>query len=279
MRLQSTTALLLVCLLFIFSSCSKKDGSGAKSEDTIPASDNALAEGISNDVMSVSTQSEDNGIAGSAGDTAYGYLLGACATITVNLTASPYLLTIDYGTTNCLCYDGKNRRGKILVSYTGLYREEGSKHTITFDNYYVNDYKVEGSITVTNEGRNTAGNMYFAVEVNEVITDQAGRKLTYTSSRTREWIAGESTQGLGKWLDDVYSITGTASGTGFTGTQFTSEITSPLIVALNCLWIKSGKIDFKPSTGFESQIDFGNGDCDNTVTVIIAGITFNVILP
>ena len=76
----------------------------------------------------------------------------------------------------------------------------------------------------------------------------------------------------------MYSITGTASGTAFDGTHFTSNITSALIVALNCRWIEEGKIEFKPDGKLTRTIDFGNGDCDNKATVTIAGISFNILL-
>ena len=91
-------------------------------------------------------------------------------------------------------------------------------------------------------------------------------------------MAGESTIGLFKWTDDVYSITGTASGTGFDGTAFTSNITNPLIVALNCHWIEKGTIVFTPSGKLPRTIDFGNGDCDANATITIAGATFNIVL-
>ena len=131
---------------------------------------------------------------------------------------------------------------------------------------------------VTNNGQNAKGNLNFTVQVNEKITDSTGRQLTYTSVRNREWLAGESTQGLAEWKDDVYSITGSASGTTFTGEAFTSNITSPLIIALNCRWIEAGKIDFTPSGELTRTIDFGNGDCDNKIVVTIAGISFTVLL-
>ena len=279
MKKQSKLILLLTCLLFtVIYSCTKDNNSGNSDSDTQSAADNSLAESTNNDVITISTQSEDNGTAGTIHDSAYGFMLSPCASISIDNISTPHRLIVDFGTDNCFCYDGKYRRGKILVSYTGLYRDSASSHTITFDNYYVNNYKVEGTQTVVNNGHNTAGNITFAVQVNSTITDTAGNKLTYTSTRTREWVAGESTEGLFGWHDDVYSITGTASGTTFNGASFTSNITSALIVALNCRWIEKGTIEFKPSGKLTRTIDFGNGDCDNKATVTVAGISFNIIL-
>jgi hypothetical protein len=143
----------------------------------------------------------------------------------------------------------------------------------------VNDYKVEGTTTIVNHGRNDAGNLTFSVNVSSIITDTTGKHLTYTSARTREWVAGESTDDISEWTDDVYSITGTASGTAFDGTEFTSVIKNPLIVALNCRWIEGGTIEFTPSDKIKRTIDFGNGDCDNKITVSVAGFKIDLQLP
>lgn len=93
-----------------------------------------------------------------------------CATITFDTAASPKTLTIDFGTTDCLCGDGNYRRGKILVSWTGPYRDSGSVRTITFDQYFVNYNQLQGTKTVTNNGTNGSGHPTFTVTVNGSVT-------------------------------------------------------------------------------------------------------------
>lgn len=260
-------------------SCTKNDNPKSSDNETQSASDNSFAESTNNDITSISAQSEDNGVGGTFNDSTYSYMLSPCATVSINTFSSPKKIIIDFGSTNCLCYDGKYRRGKILVSFNGLYRDSASTHTITFDNYFVNNYNVDGNQTVVNNGHNDNGNLTFSIQINSTITDTAGNKLTYTSTRTREWVEGESTQGLFGWHDDVYSITGTASGVAFDGTQFSSNIKNALIVALNCRWIEQGSIEFTPAGKLTRTIDFGNGDCDNKATVSIGGASFNILLP
>lgn len=281
MKKTVKSVLLLGCVMFsLFYSCSKDTNPNNSGTDTETATsiDNSFAESTADDVTTVSTQSEDNGVVGNPIDWSFGYHLGHCATITRDTVSMPHQLTINYGTTNCLCFDGKYRRGKILVSYTGHYRDSGSTHTISFDDYYVNDYKVDGNQTVTNNGDNSNGNLTFSININSTITDTTGKTLAYKSMRTREWVAGESTWGLHGWSDDIYSITGSASGTTFNGASYSAEITSPLIVALNCRWIEKGTVEFTPSGKLKRTIDFGNGDCDNKATVTIAGISFPITL-
>lgn len=274
---------LTCCAVFLFTvySCTKDNSSGGGNTDTDTqsASDVSFAESVNNDVVSISTQSEQNGITGSYNDSAFSFLIGPCSDVSIDNISLPHRLIVDFGDEDCLCYDGKYRRGKIIVSYTGLYADSGSSHTITFDNYFVNGYKIDGTHTIINNGHNAAGNITFSVNINSHITDTAGRTLTYTSSRTREWVQGSNTLGLFQWADDVYSITGTANGTGFDGKQFTVNITNALIVALNCRWIEKGTLEFTPSGEVKRTIDFGNGDCDNKITVTIAGGSFNLLLP
>lgn len=266
--------------LFLFSmySCTKNNSSSNTDNETQTSTDNAFAQGTSSDAVAMSSESEDNGVTGTITDSTLGLMFNSHVNISLNFASSPKVLTIDFGSTDELCFDGKTRRGKVMVSFTGLYRDSGSNHTITFDNYYVNDRKIDGNITVVNNGHNANGNLTFTVTSALNITDTAGNTLTYNATLTREWVAGEATNGLRGWQDDVYSITGSASGTTFTGAQYSANITSALIVAFNCKWIEKGTIDFKPAGKLTRTIDFGNGDCDNIATVTIAGVSFNILL-
>ncbi len=273
--------LLPVCVMFIlFYGCNKDNSPGNNTDtETTTSVDNSFAENTSDDVTAVSTQSEDNGVAGSPLDSSSGIHLGHCVNIIRDTVSVPHKLTIDFGTADCFCFDGKYRRGKILVSYTGHYRDSGSTHTISFDGYYVNGNHVEGNQTVTNNGHDSAGFLSFSINISTVITDSlTGKTLTYTSTRTREWVAGYDTWGLHEWSDDIYKITGSASGTNFNGTSFTSTITKPLVVSLSCRWIEAGTIEFMPDGKLTRTVDFGNGDCNNIATVTIAGISFPITL-
>ncbi len=66
-------------------------------------------------------------------------IIGDCATVTVSPNDSTYpkTITIDFGD-SCRGYDGKVRRGKIVLHLTGPIRRPGSVMTITFVNFYLN---------------------------------------------------------------------------------------------------------------------------------------------
>jgi hypothetical protein len=268
----------VVSLLFV--SC-RKD----KDEDdieTVTARDNALAENTYNDVANIADQAATGTLSSYLAPTSSEYkssLLSSCATITHDSVSVPRILTIDFGSTNCLCNDGRYRRGIINVSYNGSYRDSASTHTISFTNYYVDNHKVSGTKTVVNNGHNAAGNLTYSISVNGQIDKSSGGIITWTSSRTREWILGESTP---TWGDDVYLITGSASGVATpssgTSTSYTIVITSALRKEIGCRHFVSGKFELAPSGKATRYVDFGTGACDNTAQVTINGHVYNVNL-
>ena len=197
---------------------------------------------------------------------------GGCATVTKDTLSTPKTITIDFGPTNCLCKDGRYRRGKILVSYEGKYKEAGSVHTITFDGYYVNDNHIEGSKTVTNIGPDAQGRIQYAITESIKITMANGKYFERSSSRTRTWVKGYDTPTK---ADDEYKITGTNTTSNSKGYGFNAEITTPLLVSADCDNIKAGIAVLVPKNPVKPQIsiDFGDGTCDDLATVTINGKT------
>jgi hypothetical protein len=188
------------------------------------------------------------------------------------LVTWPKTLTIDFGPTNCLGNDGKYRRGKIIVNHTNWYRQPGSVHTITFDNYYVNDYKIEGTKTIENNGLNTNSNLIFTITVtNGVITKPDNSQYFWSASRTREWVAGEPTWIL---LDDEYLISGNTDGINSVGDTFAVNINLPLHVRFGCQWIMAGELTIERQNFPDIVVDYGNGSCDALATAMINGVSY-----
>ena len=262
-------ALALSGTLF-FASCNRKDK--GKDNDTELASDHNFSENTYNDVVNIADEASEK----NTGENLENYKTASnCATITHDTTSTIRTITIDFGPTNCLCNDGRTRRGKILVSYTGRYRDAGSIHTITFDGYHVNDHHIMGSKTVTNAGLNAANQTYFTIVVNGLIVKSTGDSISWTSNRTRTWTQGEST--IGNKMDDVYEITGSASGTKGSN-SYTMTIIQPLVKSLACNWISAGIIELQPSGKALRTINFGTGNCDNIATVTIGGTVHTITL-
>jgi hypothetical protein len=209
------------------------------------------------------------------GDDGSNEFLSTCANVTRDTVN--HILTVDFGTTNCLCKDGRYRRGKIQVTWTGGgYWTAGSVKTLTFNGYYVNDNHVEGTRTVTNNGLNSNNNLNWTISaVGMRITRPTGKFHEWNTTRNREIIAGANTFTI--W-DDVYSITGSATGINSNGDTCSITITSPVIRALGCHWIQQGTLDITRSSKPDLTVDFGNGNCDNQATVTRNGQTITITL-
>jgi hypothetical protein len=200
--------------------------------------------------------------------------------MTFDTLSLPKSFTIDFGTTNCLCKDGNYRRGVIVVAFTGAYRDSGSSHSITFNNYFVNDNQIQGTKTVVNNGRNLAGNLSYSVTINGSIiwsTGYNGGTSTYNSTRTREWTQGEGTL---RWDDDVYLISGTANGTTRSGNTYSMATIAPLKKEIGFRHFTDGILQWTPQGKSTRQIDYGyiNGNRDNLARVTVDGNTFTVKL-
>jgi len=192
--------------------------------------------------------------------------------ITIDTTNTPRNMIIDFGPDNFLCQDGNYRRGKILVNWTGKYKNEGTIINIGFDGFYQNDNHVEGAKSIINNGRNSSQNLTWTIIVNGKITNVSNEVIVWQSNRTREWIQGEQTQ---THLDDVYLVSGTASGTNRRNKEYTAVITTPLRVDLSCQWrIVSGVVEIKPTDKPLRVLDFGTGACDKIVSVTVNGKTY-----
>ncbi len=261
----------------ILTSCNKQEDLGAPQ-------DTSKAEFFFNDVNNVTDEacstSDIETLKSSDG------IAAGCFTITSDTMSFPHTVIIDFGSANCLCADGRNRRGVINVSFTGRYRDAGTVITITTSNYFVNDNQIIGTHTITHMGLNANDHPYYGVVVSgEIILADGSGTITWNITRTREWIQGSSTP---EFSDDIYSIIGGGAGTsaGGAGTsaggaEINVQITAPLIRKLEpgCrMHFVSGIVEVTPGTLATRTLDFGNGDCDNIATVTANGNTYTITL-
>lgn len=267
----------------ILTSCNKQKNNS----NTSFSEDNAYVENVFNNVSSISDEAYELSSNRSSLELATSYYLSECTEVTLDLGSNPYLLTVDFGEENCLCNDGRYRRGKINVSFTGMYREPETIITFTLENYFVNNDEITGTMIVTNTGLNEQEHMQYDVQVaGEVRKSKDGETIIYTSDRTHEWIEGRESIEV---IDDVYLIYGTASGESINSASEGSttnlmyswqmSTTNPLRYALNCKWVSAGTLIVNASGWEEATIEYGSGNCDNEIFVIYNGKTYTVKLP
>jgi hypothetical protein len=194
--------------------------------------------------------------------------------ITIDTTSSTKSVTVDYGSSNCTCNDGKTRRGKIVTTFTGQYIAPGTIITHTPVDYYVNDIKYEGTKTVQNMGLNSNNQPYFNVQIDGTATLESGEVVDYTSTRVRTWTTGFNT--LLNRFDDEYDITGTSEAIFSSGEGYTGNTTSPIHIKVGCGFPVSGTLDITPTGKPVRQINYGDGTCDYSFTVTVSGYTFTI---
>jgi hypothetical protein len=188
----------------------------------------------------------------------YESLLAPCAIVTESSATFPKTITIDYGT-GCQDANGRTKKGKIIINVSGDMRTQGNTRSVTFDNFYINGIKIEGSRNAENTGPNLSGNMVIQITGNITATSsEFSRSVNFT--RYREWISGISTCEI---ADDEFHVTGSGTATGRRGIDIPVNITEKIVLKPGtCKYPLSGKIDIGSSSR-GVIINFGSGTCDN----------------
>ena len=271
--LKSIYALTIVALLA--SACDREErmsqGTDEEEEQTIESA--SVGEDASDDVLEITTQAEaelsDEG----------GRVSSSCGTVTKD--AENKIITIDFGD-GCIGPYGRERKGKIIIAYSSAIGDNLANRIITFENYFVNNKGVSGSIELRDISINESGNLQSVKRlVGLTISFPNGEQLVFNGSRTRELISGYADEDL---FNNVYKITGAVTGESTTGRSFTHEITEPIIADWSCAAQGnfariSGKVEMTKLGGYVSRkrtVDYGNGECDNIITITTVRRTYTV---
>jgi hypothetical protein len=241
------------------------------------ASDASKIEWLSNDAISIADAAGNyyNGVYMRTTNT-----FGTCATVSTDTLHSPHVIIVRFGNSNCKCLDDRYRRGTITISYDSNYSRKDQIHTISFDNYYINDVKLGGTVKVTRIDTTVVGNWYYKVKVDASMTNQPNEIVYWQGSLVRKWVSGYAT---GERNDNVYSISGNATLTRANGHKYVFNIATPLRFAQDCDYCESGVVDISGYTGAR-QLDYSvssgstTGGCDNVAKMNINGSIYSIML-
>jgi hypothetical protein len=253
----------------VFISC-KKDNSSASSEIETTfdlANKQSISEGIVEDANDLLEETVESANLSGAREPLVCSGTASCAQVTVSPGGFPKTITLDFGTSGCTSNNGITRSGIIHILLSDSLRRPGSTATMTFDNYFVNGYHKEGTITWTNTSAPGTRSWHRDV-ANGRLTAPDGRTWTHTSSKDIVQVAGLNTPRV--LIDDAFSITGTATTTNAAGVTRNSEILTPLHKQVSCPHVDQGSVKHQGPNHF-AIVDFGNGTCDNIATVSIDG--------
>jgi hypothetical protein len=282
-KVLSVTALAIGAIT-IFFACKKDDKAGAddkRDNQTISAAQqeaeiNALYEDAFTIALDYNTTESDlNG--GNRKAPGAGNELARCATVGLSYLPNdnnfPKVITIDFGA-GCTDEHNRTRKGKLKIAVNKIFVRPGAVATITFENYYVNDIKVEGTQTIQNLSNDNGFGYSYTIAEGK-LTYPTGKVVTYSGNRNVLQKEGATTP----WVitDDIYEITGNASLQD-SSVLATISIKSGLIRKIVCPYISKGTVELTVNS-FKASIDYGTGDCDDKAVLTVGDKTKEIKLP
>ncbi len=193
-----------------------------------------------------------------------------CPVVSSDTVSNPKSITIDYAG-GCLdSIDNKVRKGQIKISFSGAWRTIGTKATATFSNYFVNEIQYEGKVEITRLDTFTINH--------KVIGGKATNSSFSTFWDCDRTLFINNSGTVGVYADDIYTISGTASGTDRKGKKYAVDIKSDLVKSASCPYVSSGVVSIFPDGLSPRILDFGSGVCDNIATLKIDESTFTITM-
>ena len=210
-----------------------------------------------------------------------GRLAAACANVIRN--ESDKTITIDFGS-GCTGPYGRERSGKVIITYGGVFGDHVANRQITFDNYIVNGKQITGTIELRDFNLDESGNPTLTRRHTDLrITWPDGNYFTSEGSVTVTWLSGFGDRDL---TNNVLEISGSNAGVSSRGRRVTRIITEPLMINFACRTdgnfpVVSGRMDVSIEGLRRDRIrtiDFGNGQCDDIVEVTVSGKEYSVTI-
>jgi len=203
-----------------------------------------------------------------------------CANVTLTFTGTldnpSGKITISFDPT-CSDKRGVKRSGTIVINFSGKRWMVGSYFSIHAD-FFRNDIHVEGidSVLTKLDASTTLGYLQFeSILTGGKVTFGDGKTITREHDITREWFRASLPVN-----DEWHTLEGgQATGKCKNGNTYQMLIKKDLVHKISCLADKvfipvSGTKVITVTTSTETKeytVDYGDGSCDNTITVTLNG--------
>lgn len=265
--MKNKLSLLLIGVgVLTFTGCSDDDGPNPdpniNTGDTEAIADEEEVEGIFEDLEELTNDAITEASNPSGGRLSGNFMV--CTDISLDLMEKS--ITVDFGE-GCEDPRGRIRKGKIIITYSGFYFETGSVITTTFENFEIDGLQIEGTRTVTNVSEANDNIPIFSVKIEGgKVTWPDGTFATREANRTKSWTSASTP------LNDEFQIEGTANGITRAGRAYKATITEKIIFRIACandrifIPVQGGK-DIEIDGSLTITVDYGDGTCDNTVTI------------
>ena len=151
-------------------------------------------------------------------------------------------MSFSYGDVNRYCLDNKFRRNRFNAVFTGPIFEEGVVANIKTDSLFVDDLLNEATIEIRSLGMNGNNLPEYSLKVKSsmiMLPDTSYTSgVSIITDFTMVWAEGSDTPEIHE--DDLYTITGSATGISAGGLDFSVDIQEPLYDYLDCFWVSQG---------------------------------------
>jgi hypothetical protein len=265
--------MLITAIVFLMPSCNKDESGTIPKDDVALAQDEAYADAVFEETDDMALSEVKN-----LDDDDYGSNVlksaqtNVCYTVSVSnqdTTTFPKTITIDFdeGCTTIFNGDTITRSGQIVITITNRWFVVGAQHIITFNNFYFNGAKVEGTRTLTNDGLNNQNHLESSVTLeNGKITFADDTYISRNSSHVREWIWHANS------LNDTVCVTGYASGVNILGEEYERNIIDSLVYVrcpdMGYRWgIADGKVEVVNGTRGNMTIEYSGEACSGDVII------------
>ncbi|MEQ8475139.1 hypothetical protein [Fulvivirga sp.] len=281
LKLRTINQLVLAVLMTaVLVACGEEDMTENQSEAAEIVSAEAEMDAVFEDVDDISSVSLESADANSGDRIAEGDIEDdrICEGVfSYEGTREEGTITLDFGD-GCIDANGNVRKGKIFISHVGSFFLPGSTTTLTFEDYSINDIQVEGKRTVTNITEDDRDTLSFSVMLEGgKVTWPDGTFATREVDHVRVWERALNP------INDRILVSGTASGTTRRGVTYASAIAEDLVFVKNCrrsrrAGLPVDGVNVITTSNKVITLDFGDGECDNEVTITVDGVEEDVTL-
>lgn len=215
-----------------------------------------------------------------------GVLHAPCAIRTYNPSRNvyPHTVTVDFGT-GCTDQFGRVKKGKVITTYSAPISTWGSTSVTTYQDFYIDDARIEGRNVV--ENTTAVGDTYphFSHLIEKKRTYPNGEYSREVSDKVFVQTEGANTE---VFNDDGFTIYGESTGTIYAFgllSSYTASIDQnhPIHHINACEFADAGVENTVVYVGTTllatASLDYGNGACDNDAVLTTNNISVHVTLP
>jgi hypothetical protein len=204
------------------------------------------------------------------------YQMGQCPDVAIDTAEAgyPITITLNYGESTIL-HNGRELKGEISIVITGPKSTDGTTRTISYTGFSIDSIAIEGTVAEQFSGNN-ADSRTITVSSDLTFTLPNGTVYDRVGQRVHNWLEGLDTEM--EFDDDKIEITGNVTVTSSTGDTYVKTIVDPLIRLGSCRYFVQGVTQITLNSAVISEIDFGDGECDNEATLTVGDEVSTILL-